>query len=192
MTTGRSGLVALTTLEGLVRTRIAASVVLAIGILLGTAGCNFLAPQSTLLHYDASDGVSGNVGSIDVRNAMVISDNGKTGNLVVTLVNNDSKSHRVLIQHGTADKIDSYVTVEPGQVKEIGSSAHAQTQLTDINTKPGSLLPIYFQYGTQTGVQLLVPVLSNAMTEYQHYTPTPKPKAVITVPNETATPTPNG
>ncbi|HEY5225049.1 MAG TPA: hypothetical protein VIJ18_18630 [Microbacteriaceae bacterium] len=172
------------------RTRIAASVVLAVGILLGTAGCNFLAPQSTALHYDASDGVSGNVGSIDVRNAMVISDNGKTGNLVVTLVNNDSKSHRVLIQHGTTNKVDTYVTVEPGQVKDIGSAAHTQTQLVNINTQPGALLPLYFQYGTQTGVQLLVPVLTNAMSEYQHYTPTPKPTPVIAVPSDTTTPTP--
>ncbi|WP_308467741.1 hypothetical protein [Rathayibacter soli] len=172
------------------RARIAASVVLAVGILLGTAGCNFLAPQETANITETSDGVNGSVGSIDVRNATVISDNGRTGNLVVTLVNNDSKSHRVLIQHGTTNKVDTYVTVEPGQVKDIGSTTHPQTQLTNINTRPGALLPLYFQYGTQTGVQLLVPVLTSAQAEYQQYTPTPKPKVVIAVPNESTTPTP--
>lgn len=178
------------------RGRIAASAVLAVGILLGTAGCNFLAPQETLHIQEASDGVSGSVGSIDVRNAMIISDNGRTGNLLVTLVNNDSKSHRVLIQHGTTNKIDNYVTVEAGQVKKIGSSSQPQTQLTNMNTKPGALLPVYFQYGTQTGVQLLVPVLTNAQAEYKHYLPTPKPthKVVIVTPTpgttKPATPTP--
>lgn len=157
------------------RARIAASVVLAVGIVLGTAGCNLIAPQATLKQYDASDGVGGSVGDIDVRNAILVSDNGKTGNLVVTFVNNGAKPHRVQIQHGTSKKVDEYVTVEPGQVKRIGADNARQIQLTGIDTKAGALYPVYFQYGSQTGVRLLVPVLTNGLPEYNTYTPTPTP-----------------
>jgi hypothetical protein len=158
-----------------VRARIAASVVLAVGIVLGTAGCNLIAPQATLTQYDASDGVSGTVGDIAVRNAILISDNGKTGNLVVTLVNNGTKPHRVEVQHGTSKKVDQYITVEPGQVKEIGSDNQRQVQLHGMDTKAGALYPVYFQYGDQTGVRLLVPVLTNTLSTYLNYTPTPLP-----------------
>src|ERR1700710_1284550 len=75
-----------------VKARVAASVALALAVAFGTAGCGFVAPQATTKHYDASDGVGGTVGQIDVRNAMIITDasDGTVGNLVVTLVNNDS------------------------------------------------------------------------------------------------------
>jgi hypothetical protein len=177
-------------LEDLVRARIAASIVLAVGIVLGTAGCNLLAPQATTRAYDASDGVSGNVGDVDVRNAILISDNGRTGNLVVTFVNNGSKSHRVGIQHGATKKSDAYVTVLPGQVKQVGSDSSHQVQLTGMDTRAGALYPVYFQYSDKPGVQLLVPVLTNAMAEYRTFTPTPTPTVKVTVPDVTATPTP--
>ena len=82
------------------KARVAASVALALAVAFGTAGCGFIAPQATTKSYDASDGVSGAVGQIDVRNALIITDakNGTVGNLVVTLVNNDSKSHSLSIQ----------------------------------------------------------------------------------------------
>jgi hypothetical protein len=99
--------------------------------------------------------VGGNVGSIDVRNAVIISDNGESGNLIATFVNNDAKSHRVLVQHGTTKKTDQYVTVEPGQVKTIGSDDGKQIQFTDMNVQAGAMLPVYFQYGDKTGVQEL-------------------------------------
>jgi hypothetical protein len=179
-------------LEDLVRARIAASVVLAVGILLGTAGCNFLAPQATLEHYDPSDGVGGTVGNIDVRNAVIVSNNGETGNLIATFVNNDAKSHRVLIQQGTTKKTDEYVTVEPGQVKTIGSDDSTQVQFTKMNVKAGAMLPVYFQYADKTGVQLLVPVLTNGLKEYKSYTPTPAPASPLITPAPSETPATNG
>src|SRR6185369_8499035 len=94
---------------------------LAIAVTLGTAGCGFLAPQSTTRHYDASDGVSGNVGDIAVRNALIVTGDGSVGNLVVTLVNNGSVAHRVQIERATGSQESTYVTVRAGQTKEIGA-----------------------------------------------------------------------
>ena len=84
------------------KAQVATSVALALAVAFGTAGCGLVAPQATTKHYDASDGVSGSVGTVDVRNAMIVADakDGTVGNLVVTLVNTGAKSQRVAI---TAD-----------------------------------------------------------------------------------------
>lgn len=159
------------------KARVAASVVLALAVALGTAGCNLVAPQATTKHYDASDGVSGNVGQIDVRNAVIITDGmgGTVGNLVVTFVNNDTKSHRVAISSGAGGSAVSEVTVEPGQVKLVGTkpdtASNSNVFLLNFTAIPGSIYPLYFQYGDQTGLKLQVPVLDGGLPEYTDLVP---------------------
>ncbi|MGN6427032.1 hypothetical protein [uncultured Leifsonia sp.] len=158
------------------KARAAASVVLALAVAFGTAGCGLVAPQATTKHYDASDGVSGSVGQVDVRNAMIVTDGvgGKVGNLVVTLVNNDAKSHRVTVTSGSSSA-KAYVTVQPGQVKQVGTTPDEASSsnifLTPFSALPGSLYPVYFQYGDQTGAKLDVPVLDGALEDYKDLVP---------------------
>jgi hypothetical protein len=158
-------------LEGFVKGRIAASIVLAVGIVMGTAGCNLIAPQATLRHYDASDGVGGSVGDIDVRNAILISDTGKAGNLVVTLVNTGDSAHLVNIKHGNSEKVKQ-VSVKPGAIKVLGGPTDQRVVFNGIKTEPGALYPVYFQYGDETVLRLRVPVLDGSLPEYQDYSPT--------------------
>jgi hypothetical protein len=133
--------------------------------------------------HNTINGVNGNVGNIAVRDALVISNNGKAGNLLVTLVNTGDKKATVLIQHGDSASGNHEVTVGAGASKRIGGDGETRVQFEDIATPPGALVPIYFQYGTATGVQLKVPVLTNTLSQYVTATPTPLPK-------KTATPTP--
>lgn len=179
------------------RGRIAASIVLAASVTLGIAGCDFVAPQATTKHYDASDGVSGNVGDIAVRNALLITDNGGgPANLVTTLVNTGDKSHRVLIESSqNGSNGGQYVTVEPGQSLKVGTSKHPSVVFRKIDATPGALHKVFFQYGSQTGLQLLVPVLTGKLDSYSTLTPKPQAshKATSTAtatPGATATPTP--
>ncbi|KQV08437.1 hypothetical protein ASC63_08365 [Leifsonia sp. Root112D2] len=156
------------------RGRIAASIVLTAAVVLGATGCTLISPQTTTEHYDASDGVSGSVGNIDVRNAILISDNGTSANLLVTLVNQDTKSHRVKIQSTTGgDSTNEFVTVEPGATRVVGTSDDEAVVFSNIDAKPGTLHKVYFQYGSETGLQLLVPVLTNGLPAYSTLTPTP-------------------
>lgn len=158
------------------RGRVAASIVLAASVALGTAGCGFVAPQATKTQYEASDGVGGNVGDIAVRNALLITRDGTPANLVVTLVNTGDKSHRMLIE-STADgaKAGQYVTVEAGETLKVGVDAKPTVVFKKIDAAPGSLHKVFFQYGSETGVQLLVPVLTGEMDPYSTLTPTPRP-----------------
>jgi hypothetical protein len=159
-----------------VKARVAASVVLALAVAFGTTGCGLFAPQATTKHYDASDGVSGNVGQIDVRNAIIITDakDGTVGSLVVTLVNNGSESRSLSIKSSDNSTSTADVTVKPGQVKLIGQNPKASSGnvfIPDFSALPGTLYSVYFQYGDETGLQLQVPVLDGQLPEYQSLVP---------------------
>lgn len=159
------------------KARVATTVALALAVAFSTAGCGLVAPQATTKHYDASDGVSGNVGTVDVRNAIIVTDakDGTVGNLVVTLVNTGDKSQRVAITAGDEGSSAAEVTVKPGQVKQLGQDPEnggpSNVLIPEFTAKPGSLFPVYFQYGDQTGVNLKVPVLDGGLPEYSSLVP---------------------
>ncbi len=130
------------------RRRIAATAVLAIGLALATAGCTLLAPQATLIKYDPSDGVSANVGQLQVRNALVISPKGTDGTLVGVFINTSKKPLLFEVQYtnyssgkGKLDLIDE--TLKPGEVLSLGNPGVAQKVLYGLNVAPGSLASIF-------------------------------------------------
>jgi hypothetical protein len=164
-----------------------ATAFLAAGLLLGTTGCAFFTTVATDIPYNASDGVAATVGNIDVRNAFGVSANGETVNLVMVVINTGTTAETVNFQYNfspkdSSQKITKTVTVPPGKSISFGNGHGApELILTDANTKLGALLPIFIQYGDQTGKELLVPILDNSLPGYGRLLPTLTP---------TATPTP--
>lgn len=173
------------------RARIAASVVLAAGILMGTSACNLLAPQATTNHYDASDGVSGTVGDIAVRNAILISDGATSANLLVTIVNTGDSARNLSVQYTAAgQKVTQQVTVAPKATVSVGTPDVPAVTLANIDAKPGALFPVFMQYGQETGVELLVPVLDGTLGQYSTLVPTATPTPTAQTPTPAVTPTP--
>ena len=163
------------------RARTMATVVVAAGILLGTSGCNLFAPQATTIHYDASDGVSGNVGDLAVRNAMLITADGENANLVVHVVNNGDDDIDLLVQYeGVDEKVSKSIQVEANSTTEIGLPGGQSVGVESLNASAGSLFPVFFQYGDLTGIELLVPVLDGTLAEYSTLVPTPAPVPTVT------------
>jgi len=150
---------------------------LAASVILGATGCTLLSPQDTVGMQETHNGVSGEVGQISVRNALLLTGDGDEANLVVTLVNTDTKSHRVTIKTDTdAGPVSSIVTVEPASPLKIGGQPGSRRmQFSGFTTPAGSEHKVYFQYGDQTGVQLSLPVLTTQLPEYSTLTPTPAP-----------------
>ncbi|MCU1406932.1 MAG: hypothetical protein JWQ43_3235 [Glaciihabitans sp.] len=175
------------------RSRIAASVVLAAGVLLGSTGCAFFAPVATQIPYDPSDGVGTTVGDVEVRNAMAITADGDTVNLVVFVHNTGDKSAAVQFQYdfeGSADEAKSSetVTVPAGETVSFGNGGDTPDLILDnANTQLGALMPVFVQYGTETGKTILVPVLDGSLDGYGHLVPT---NLATTEPEITATPVP--
>ena len=172
------------------RARTMATVVVAAGILLGTSGCNLFAPQATTIHYDASDGVSGNLGDLAIRNAMLITDDGENANLVVHVVNGGDDDIELLVQYdGAGEKVDKTVTIDANATTEFGIPGGESVAVESLNASAGSLFPVFFQYGDLTGIELLVPVLDGSLPEYSTLVPTPAPVPTVT-PTEPAAETP--
>ena len=172
------------------RARIAVSVALAAGLLLGTTGCTFFSEQATLKQYDPSDGVGTTVGTVEVRNAILLTKNdGKLTSLVVDFINNGDSPVAMSVQYTSSSGKTTIVKALPAnEVRSFGGGhGEQQLQLTNLKAKPGSLFPVFFQYGTETGKQVLVPVLDGTQKEYNTLLPTPKPKPT---PPQTPTPTP--
>lgn len=172
------------------RARVVASAALAAVVAIVLGGCNLITSPETLKPYDASDGVSTRVGDVDVLNAVVLSEDGVNGNLVFTALNSSAKPVTLLVQYASLGaKADVNLKLAPDASTDFGGFNDSdQIFLTAIDTKPGTLIPIYFQYGDQPGSQLMVPVLDGSLEQYSPYlpqTPTPTP-----TPTDEATPTP--
>jgi hypothetical protein len=153
-----------------VKARLAASAVLAVGLVLGASGCSMLTYQATTEHYDPSDGVSADVGALDLRNILVVSEDGEDGNLVLTVVNTGEDDAELGVQVGEGGGEPLIIEVEAGATVSLGGDEEPLL-LEGIDTQPGALVPIYFQYGTAEGIEKLVPVLDGRLPEYADLAP---------------------
>ena len=70
------------------KSRLFASLAVGAAVVLGTTGCNLVAPQATTIDYSASDGVNvPESGPLQVRNALIVADEeGTVGNFVAAIV----------------------------------------------------------------------------------------------------------
>ncbi len=151
------------------KARVAASIVLALGLGLGMSGCTLITLQDTKYVKESSVGVGGSVGEVDIRNAVIVSDsNGTVGNLVVTFVNNEGKPHFVSVQHGSTTRS---VAVPAYGVKKVGEEGGTRVRLPQLGAKPGSLTDLYFSYQGVTGTRLRVPVVSSSFPGFEGYSP---------------------
>jgi hypothetical protein len=169
----------------LVKVRVAASVVLAVGIALATAGCGFVTPQGTQrITQSTSFGVEGTVGDIHIRNAYLVA-KGQKVTLVATFVNKGDSAETVTIQPNASTDDTKSLRVGEGDPTIIGPKKTLQWD--DFKVPPGSLFPVFFTYGDKTGITMDLPVLTGDFKVNSTLTPTPVPTAADTA---TATPTP--
>ena len=126
--------------------------------------------QATTEQYDPSDGVSADVGDLDLRNILVVSEDGEDGNLVMTVVNTGEEDAELGVQVGEGGGETLIVEVEAGATVSLGGDEEPLL-LEGIDTEPGSLVPIFFQYGSAEGIEKLVPVLDGRLPEYADLTP---------------------
>ena len=174
------------------KARLAASVVLALAVALGTAGCSLIAPQATLEQYNPSDGVSGETGGVAIRNALLVTEEGTDATLVAGLVSTDGEPHTVNVQYENSEgKQNLEITVRPRGLIGLSLNDLEPKVLRGIDAAPGSLFPVYFQTGDASGVQLRLPVLDTQLAYYSTLAPTPAPTPTATAPAPTAE-TPSG
>ena len=166
------------------RARLGAALAMAALLVVGTAGCAFITPQATTKEVETANGVNGRVGTVDIRNATLISDDGEDASLLVTFNNSATESRALTLQYeGDAGKTEFTIPVAGDGNTSYGADGETQIVLRGIKATAGSLFPVYFQYGDAEGKQLLVPILTTEFAEYTGLAPTP-------LPTVTPTPTP--
>jgi len=171
-----------------VRFRTGAAAVAASVLAVALTGCSLFAVHQTLHPYDASDGVSVTVGDVRIVNALVFSEDGQDGNFTGAAVNSGERDIDLVLQYSSdGEKVDVELEIAAGETVRIGSGEAGQVFLPAIDTAPGSLLKIYFNYAGSQGKQVDIPVLDTALPEYDGLLPTPTPTPTPTV---TATPLP--
>lgn len=153
------------------KARLAASAALALGIVVGASGCSMVTYQATTEVYDPSDGVAANVGELDLRNILVVMEEGADeGNLVFTVSNGGDDDAEVTVE--PLDGGDS-VTLEVGAHEQIvlGDDDNEPLLLTGIDSEPGSMIDLYIRADGAEGLEVRVPVLDGRLPEYRELVP---------------------
>lgn len=155
------------------KSRLLASIVLGTAVVLTATGCNMLAPQATTLQYNPGDGMSVNTGTIQVLNALVISEDGEDGNLVVAFYNKDEENDAtIFIEFGeNGQGGEAAMEIPAGSLVSLGGDYEDPLLLEGIDTQPGGRLPMYFQSGDGEGQLVLVPVLDGSLPYYADLVP---------------------
>ena len=164
--------------------RAAASALLAGAVLTILAGCGLITPVATQFSYAPSDGVQGTVGRVDILNALAITGaESSDANLLFAAYNGAEEAVTLSVQYEAAGaRTTLEFELAPGSVTNIGYSETGLLTLPGVDAIAGGLLPVYFQYGAEQGVQLDVPVLDGTLEQYADYVPGDAP--VIEVPCE--------
>lgn len=152
------------------KARLAASAALALGIAIGGSGCAMITYQATTEEYDPSDGVSADLGTIDLRNVLVVSEDGEQGNLVASIINTGEDDATLEIE--VVDSGDSFeVDVDAGETVSLGAADEDPLLIENLGAEVGGLVSIYFQHGTEEGLEVQVPVLDGRLPEYEDLVP---------------------
>ena len=124
----------------------------------------------------ASDGVAADVGDLDLRNILVVSDDGDSGNLVLTVVNNGEDDVELNVQVVDSGETQT-IEVEAGSSVALGTDDVEGVEVLEpvllegLDTQPGGLVDLYFQYGSAEGIEIGVPVLDSSLPEYADLAP---------------------
>jgi len=169
----------------------AAAIALLAGAALLLSGCGLVTPIATQIPYAPSDGVQGKVGAVTIINAMAIADAaGENANLLFVVRNPGEAVTLELQVHSGSVVTAVAVPLEADSITNVGFGESGFLTLTDLDLIPGDFLPVFFQYGTEQGIELTLPVLDGTLSYYAEFVPQAVAPLPTVVPVETPTPEP--
>ncbi|MDX2375952.1 DNA modification methylase [Microbacterium sp. LRZ72] len=164
------------------KSRRLAPIALAAAVLFGTTGCSLIAPQATLIPYSPAEGVMAHTGDVEVRNAVLVSEDGVDGNLLAAFVNNGESAQTVTIEVSGSDT--QSLRVPAGTAVSLGADWFDDAPVGEspflagdpilfegIDTIPGATIEVYFQSGDGEGALVEVPILTGAIEYLEPFVP---------------------
>jgi len=162
----------------------------ALGIgLLSVTGCGYINPQQTSEQYSASDGTHADLGPLQLRNMMIISEGEDKPGRVIGAVYNSSSSD-VTLTIGGAGSSQTEIPVKKNSYALLNDSSDEVT-LSSTGGKPGSLVEVSIrENGTNQNATFKVPVLDATIVDYKQYLPSSAPTGGTETATPTSTPSP--
>ncbi|MGN6577421.1 MAG: hypothetical protein ACTHKG_17245 [Nocardioides sp.] len=145
----------------------ASAVVTAVVLALGLSACGRGFDSPTDQIYNPPIGVNEQSGTVDVLNAVIVTDgtNAGSGTLVATLVNNDQKTDDTLtnISGAGGDQVQvsppSVTSIKAGDVLSLLDTGGAKVEGDAV--KPGFMVSLTFTFANAEAVDVDVPVYLN-------------------------------
>lgn len=154
-----------------------ASLVAAVGLgLLSVTGCSYINQQTTTMQYSPSDGVRSDIGNIELRNMIVVS-NGKDqpGRVIGAIFNTAATDSTVTISGAAGSQTQVQVKAKSSSYLTMDSNASVLSTVTGL---PGTLENLKFTVQGGGSTELKVPVMDGSLQEYKQYIPTPSPSSM--------------
>ena len=168
--------------------RAAAAGVIALAVL-GVSSCSAVNEQATVREYSPSDGIVENVGEVELRNILVVSNgDGEPGRLLGTVVNASPDNVDFSMAMGGTTLTWN---IESGDKIIFEDAEASEVTVPNVDTVPGTAIRAAARNGTET-VQLNVPVVDGTLVDYRKYLPSPSPTPLdvaTMVPSDEATDT---
>ncbi|GAA3291151.1 hypothetical protein ACFFON_17670 [Arthrobacter citreus] len=168
--------------------RAAAAGVIALAVL-GVSSCSAVNEQATVREYSPSDGIVENVGEVELRNILVVSNgDGEPGRLLGTVVNASPDNVDFSMAMGGTTLTWN---IESGDKIIFEDAEASEVTVPNVDTVPGTGIRADASNGTET-VQLNVPVVDGTLVDYRKYLPSPSPTPLdvaTMVPSDEATDT---
>ena len=169
--------------------RVALSVALGAALLSAT-GCGYINAQQTTHVYSASDGARADLGSLQLRNVLIVSSGTEGASRELTA---DAPGRLIGTVFNTSDKPVSLTFSDAGRTVRLDVPAKGElrleeestpVELTESGAIPGGLSPITFTAEGQSQ-EVGVPVLDGTLPEYRSLLPT---QSAAPTPTSTASP----
>lgn len=143
----------------------------ALAVAAGLAGCSATNPMTTQNNYDASDGVSVELGDVTVRNLLVLtSAEGAPGTVLGAVSNGGGDSTRVSFTVA-GEQAGRPVPVDANGTVVLGPESDATVDLDAVPAAPGGLLELEISSDLGGTSTVQVPVLDGTLPEYADLVP---------------------
>ena len=153
------------------RTRTAAAAGVIALSLLGATGCSAVNDQATTLEYSPSDGIVQNIGDLELRNILVISDgDGEPGRLLGTVANASPDPINLELSIGGSQLTWN---IPAGGKVVYDDAPQSEVVVQTVNVVPGTGIRAEATAGSETAT-LNIPVVDGQVPYYQDYLPTPE------------------
>ena len=148
--------------------RTAAAGVIALAVL-GVSSCSAVNEQATTQPYSPSDGIVENVGDVELRNILMVSEgDAEAGRLLGTVVNASAADVDFSLATGGTTLTWS---IPAGDKVVFEDAPAAEVTVPNVDTLPGTGLRGEASNGAES-VEVNIPVVDGTLADYRKYLPT--------------------